>query len=63
MKKEDLMAEVLSKVRSMVANGIDRNTISFYILTTVGGADLSGLEKVMFIGAVERALDNVLGKS
>lgn len=57
--EEDVMAEIMAKVSEMVALDIDRDTIRFFVITRVGEAQWGGLDKVLFIGAMEEALDRI----
>lgn len=57
--QSDLMATIMEKVGGMVALGMNRGTISYYLMTEVGDAGWSGLDKVMFVGMVEEALDKM----
>lgn len=60
LDQEMLMAEVMTKVGGMVAMGMDRNTISFYLISEIGDAPgWSALDRMMFVGMVENALDNM----
>lgn len=53
------MAEIMAKVSEMAALNIDRDTIRFFVITKVGEAKWAGMDKVLFIGAMEKALDRI----
>ena len=60
MKQEDLMNEIMFKVSGMVAMGLDRDTISYYLMTEIGGASKwKAVDKVRFAGMIENALDKM----
>ncbi len=57
--QEILMSEIMKKVGGMVAMGMNRNTITYFLMTETGGVGWSGFDKVMFVGMVEQALDRM----
>jgi hypothetical protein len=59
---DDLLVEVVSQVTVMVSAGIDIDTVRFFILTKASELDLSGLERTMFIGMMEEALQKLYNK-
>ncbi len=63
MQAEDLMADIITKVGVMLAADIDIDTIRFFIITNVSSLNLTGMEKVMFIGSLEEALEKKCGLS
>lgn len=53
---ETIISEILVEVGTMLAAGVDDNTIRFYVITHVSELSVSGLEKMFLLGSIERFL-------